>query len=219
MHINFSRKLVFLIGFFVVLSGAAQQETVVNESYVNKNVRFILSDLEEKYNFSVYYKSDWIDETPVSMTIENRSLLEALNYALKDQDLNVENLVDNIYVAFSNRNVGTKNYIVTLKGKVIDGNTSEPIPNAVIRLPELELATLSDLDGNYSLEFNAGTYLLTIKSLSSDLSREVRQVYENQTYDIEIFERVVELDDVVITARSQDEKPSRLKSRQGLLYS
>ncbi|MEP5612355.1 MAG: TonB-dependent receptor [Cyclobacteriaceae bacterium] len=205
MTSSLSKGLFFLFSFLISYLGTAQGEVLVNESFVSKSVSFILSDLEEKYNFSIYYKSEWISEAEISLTIENRPLLEALNYVLKEEDVSVEKLVDNVYVTFSNQNLGPKNYLVTLKGRVIDGNANEPVPNAVIRIPEMELATISDLEGNYSLEFNAGTYLITAKSISSDLSREVRQVYENQNYDIEIFERVVELDDVVITGRSEDE--------------
>ncbi|MEP1096200.1 MAG: TonB-dependent receptor [Cyclobacteriaceae bacterium] len=205
MTSDLPKGLVFLFSFLMSFLGMAQEDILVNESFESKSLSFILSDLEEKYNFSIYYKSEWVSETDVSLTIENRPLLEALNYVLKDEDLSIEKLVDNVYVAFSNQNIGTKNYLVTLKGKVVDGNTNEPVANSIVRIPELELATVTDLEGNYSFEFNAGTYLITAKSISSDLSRDVMQLYENQEYDIEIFERVVELDDVVITGRSQDE--------------
>jgi hypothetical protein len=187
---------------------AAQNESLVNESYSDKSVGFILSDIQQKYGSAIYYKAEWFGDTRLSLNIENRTLPEALNYILKDQNVSVEKLLGNVFIVFSNDQNGTRNYNITLSGVVLDGNSSEPVPNAIIRIPELEVATISDLDGNYSFEFKAGTYLITAKSVNADLSREVKQFYEDQRHDITIFERVIELDDVVITGRSQDENIS-----------
>ena len=55
----------------------------------------------------------------------------------------------------------------TVKGKVIDGITGEPLAFAKVKVEGLNAGANSDFDGNYTIKIAPGTYTL-IFSLSTD---------------------------------------------------
>ena len=51
----------------------------------------------------------------------------------------------------------------TIKGTVTDKQTREPLTGATIQIAGTTQGTVADVDGNYSLDVNNGTYTLAIK--------------------------------------------------------
>ncbi len=187
------------------LLSQGQVDSLISESYQNLPLQAVIDDLAQQYDFDVYYQTDWLRGLSVSVVLENKSALEALNQVLAGTSLRVEPLIGNVFVLLNNDQRVNRDYQVTITGRIVDGNTGEPIPNALIQIPELEKGTVTDLNGKYLLDIPAGTYLLTAKTVNSSLSREVHQFYEDTTLDIDLFDRIVELDDVVISGRAEDE--------------
>src|SRR5690606_26358926 len=54
-------------------------------------------------------------------------------------------------------------YSQGITGKVTDGYFSDPLPGAIVRIPEINVGVETDLDGNYQISgIKAGTYMLEV---------------------------------------------------------
>ncbi len=92
----------------------------------------------------------------------------------------------------------------TIRGAVIDDATGEAILFANVLLTGTSEGTSTDLDGNYSLELEAGTYSLTVSYLGySDLVQENIQVKPDEVtlLDLRLLEESALIEEVVIKAK------------------
>ena len=78
----------------------------------------------------------------------------------------------------------------TVKGKVIDGITGEPLAFAKVKVEGLNAGANSDFDGNYTIKIAPGTYTL-IFSLSTDgyinIKKEIVLSTEPLTLDVALL--------------------------------
>ncbi|HLT23876.1 MAG TPA: TonB-dependent receptor [Ignavibacteria bacterium] len=59
--------------------------------------------------------------------------------------------------------LGGTAYSQGITGKVTDGYFSDPLPGAIVRIPEINVGVETDLDGNYQISgIKAGTYMLEV---------------------------------------------------------
>jgi hypothetical protein len=93
---------------------------------------------------------------------------------------------------------------VTLKGKVIDSKTKEPLPGVNIILKEPYTVATTDIRGNYSIRLPAGRVQLDVTGFNIKASRRQLMLYDSGTFDIEMIEETYKLDEVTIIAQRTD---------------
>lgn len=86
----------------------------------------------------------------------------------------------------------------TITGSVVDANTGEALPGVAIFVPDTNLGTTTDEDGNYSLTIPAGAETLVF-SFVGYLSQEV-QVNGRSEINIELRVDLIVLDEAIVTA-------------------
>ena len=86
---------------------------------------------------------------------------------------------------------------VTIKGKVIDDNTHEPIAGAVIRLKGTTSGAATDVDGAFQLLIKQPLPITIVASFAGYKDQEV-EVYENEAITISIVENLNKLSEVVV---------------------
>jgi hypothetical protein len=86
-----------------------------------------------------------------------------------------------------------------IRGNVID-NTGKPVDAASIKIAGLRKATVTDLDGDFKLILNAGTYQLEISSIGySPQSLNIKLVRDTSFIIVLSTKRVQQLQEVVVT--------------------
>lgn len=94
--------------------------------------------------------------------------------------------------------------IATIKGRVIDANTGEPLPGANIRLVGTSIGTATDREGKYILNrVPAGNYTLEVTFIGYE-SKEVEIIVADERTvqrDISLSSTVVEGKDVIVTGQ------------------
>jgi outer membrane receptor for ferrienterochelin and colicin len=107
----------------------------------------------------------------------------------------------------------------TIKGKVVDVATNEPIPSASVTLIEIGKTVLTDINGNYIFQnINAGLYTVS----ASFIGYKKIIVYEIQVtnvkaaaVDIAMEEEITTLDSITITAspfNKKEESPNSMRT-------
>ncbi|HEX8548454.1 MAG TPA: TonB-dependent receptor [Cytophagaceae bacterium] len=94
----------------------------------------------------------------------------------------------------------------TLKGKVTNKKSGEPIANMLIQIEESNISSLTGTDGRYELRgLAAGTYNLRISSIGYKSLHETLTIADNVTdnRDFIVDENPVELSEVTITSRKE----------------
>ena len=95
---------------------------------------------------------------------------------------------------------------IELKGSVKDLLTGEPLPYAAIRVMEVSLYALSDVDGMYSLLFDKkGVYTISVSFVGFHEESWTVDLQQNQIHDF-LLDPSQYLSEVVVTATSPDER-------------
>jgi len=91
----------------------------------------------------------------------------------------------------------------TVSGKVYDNKTLYPIRGAILQIPDLKIAAISDSNGNY--EFHAlpkGSYLVEIDILGYASQVHTVKIFGAATLDLSLVASLYEEDEVVVTGAS-----------------
>lgn len=189
-----------------------REEPRVTLSFNNAPLAEVLEVLEKDYGARIYLKPEWIEEVRTSVNLEDKTVFDALSIMLRGTTLSVQEMKSGLYIIFNEQAVQEQSYTVSIRGTVTDANNGDAIIGASVLLPELELGTVTDVNGNYTLQVPSGSYLLRVKAVGNSEISEVRDFTQDQQMDIELFSKTLELDDIVISGRSADENISDARS-------
>ncbi len=98
----------------------------------------------------------------------------------------------------------------TLSGKITD-KLGEPVPGALVSIPDLKMGTAADSTGHYIItDLPKGKYLVQVKSLGYSNVTATVTIGPITTYDVVMKESIVEQNEVVVTGNSvaTDERKS-----------
>lgn len=87
----------------------------------------------------------------------------------------------------------------TLSGKVIDED-KEPLPNATVLVKETKKGTLTDFDGNFSINLLKGVYTIEISFLGYKTISEKITLSENEEYVVQLKPDATVLEEVLVSA-------------------
>ena len=194
--------LVFLGG---CLHCAAQDTKSITETYQGRPLRAVLEQISRDYQLDIYYKTEWLRDITVTASIDQKPPIQALNVILQPTSITVEQLAPDVFILFSQSAPIARDYEVTLQGRVTDGQTGDPIPSALVGIPEMGLGATTDEQGNYTLLAPANTYIISATALNWSGTRLVLEMYANKRQDFELFSETVELDELVVSAEASEE--------------
>lgn len=194
------------------LYGQGVDSPVITQKFQNEPLSEVILELEEEFNAIIYRKSQWLDGISVSAELKEKTLKDALPIVLRGTTLSVQQIKGNFFIIFNESAVQSQSYVVNITGTVREANSGEPILGASVLLPELELGTVTDINGHYSLQIPAGSYFLRVKAVNNSEINEVRDFTQDGEMNLDLFSKTLELEDVVITGRSADENISDARS-------
>ncbi|WP_373497175.1 TonB-dependent receptor plug domain-containing protein [Aquiflexum sp.] len=174
--IMFSKRLLY--GFIIQLffctvlianDSNAQRKTIdnvkVNIALKEKPVSAVFDLIESTTDFRFTYNDNMVDfNQSITIVERNRSVYKVLEEISKQTQMNFVQVNDNIHVNYSKRqNIKDRITIlrddVTVSGSVKDNN-GDPIPGVSVIIEGTTSGTVTDLDGNYTLEVPEGGVLL-----------------------------------------------------------
>ncbi|NJK98260.1 MAG: TonB-dependent receptor plug domain-containing protein [Bacteroidales bacterium] len=87
-----------------------------------------------------------------------------------------------------------------IEGEVIDGKTGEPLSGTVVSIDKLKLAASTDTDGKFNMVVPVGDHELAIRFYGYEESLSKIKVYGKGSLKLELFERSINLDEVIVRA-------------------
>lgn len=181
-----------------------------------ERVGAVLKQLEKAGDFTIAYSNGSFDAgRKVSITATNQSLRSILNQVFPDGTIKFRELGGKllIYKSGDTINVPGDALYQTVRGRVVDELSNQPIPGANVIIPGSDplIGASTDPDGRFKIErvpVGRHTFQVTflgylpkvLSSLSVDAGKEV-------VLDIMLSESVTELESVVVTADLNKARP------------
>ncbi len=212
-HVIYMTKLfaiAFLIqslsmSFLIASDGNAQvksiEEVKVYLTLKDTKVETAFKELEKNTGYNFVFASRELKNLPsINVESNGKTVYDVLIDIASQTDLGFKQVNENIHVKFSKRNKEQvveniiKEVDVVVKGTVKDIN-NEPLPGVSVIIEGTTIGTVTNLDGNYSIEVSEGSVLIFS---FIGYERQSVLVQNSNTINIVLQEDRSSLDEVVV---------------------
>ncbi len=168
-------------------------------SATDKTFKETLKEIEKNSQLHSFYNEKLTDpDKTVYPEVNNVSKQELLEHLFNDRMLTYQLLDDNLVVITPQLKQG-----FSVKGKVADAN-GNPLPGVNVREKGTNNGTVTDLNGNYTLEVSSSDAVLSF-SYVGFLTKEI-EVKGQTTIDITLSEDILSLEEVVVIGYGTQKK-------------
>jgi len=205
----FGAVLQCLFFSFLLADGTADQPQSINDIHlsihVDGKVVDVFNQIEEKTEFRFSYNKTLLNlNNSVSVNVSEESLSEILLSISRQSDLRFKRINESIHVAELKRKEApvteeiTALQAMTVTGKITSRDDGESLPGVNVIISGTEKGTVSDLDGNYSIEVPSGTSALVFSSVGY-VTQQV-DVANRSVINVILVADVQSLNEIVVTA-------------------
>jgi len=141
--------LLILAGVLNSFAGGFSQDVAISVAIENGTLADLFNVIEKTTDYKIFYKSSLIDDTKsVNIVADQKPVSFLLTDVLSDRNLTFD-LVDKVIIITS---TDERNQQLKITGKVTDAATGDPLPGVYIRIEGTNSGTISDMNGQYTLE-------------------------------------------------------------------
>jgi len=176
--------------------------------------------LKTRDSVNIFYKPEWFENKKINSSFADLKLEEALLRVTRLCNLSYIVIDKNSFVfvpfqaAFYQSTASKYSDVLqvgnpdeygkftkaTLKGKILDGVTGEPLAGATVNVEKLKIATTTDVNGNFSLTLPAGEHTVKLTYIGYEESTRKINLVSDGEASFGIIEKSVKLREVVVTA-------------------
>lgn len=136
------------------------QKTKISIEITEQTVGSVLEKIESQTDFDFFFNNKHVDlNRLVSVSVDDKNVFEVLDIIFAGTDVNYSVLDKKIVLTSSTQ--GTKQESITIKGKVIATN-GDPIIGATVLEQGTNNGTVTDMDGNFTLNVKSASASLSI---------------------------------------------------------
>lgn len=205
----YKKKILIFVNILVLCSSQVfansvnyASATVLSVDVVNKKVSDVLIEIERQSEFQFFYNSELVNvNRTVSVKAESKNVFTILDMLFKNTNIGYK-VVDTDIILAAKEPTITQQQRRVLTGKIVD-TTGEAIIGANVLVKNSTTGTISDMDGNYSLEITEGDILQVsyIGFLTIELSTD-----NKTTLDVVLREDSQGLAEVVVVGYGTQKK-------------
>ncbi|MCD7977284.1 MAG: TonB-dependent receptor [Tannerellaceae bacterium] len=185
-------SVFILFSIIQVTASTYAQQYRVSVSVKNGSLYDIVSQIEEQSEFMFFYKSEEIDSNrKVNLQAHQKLVPEILDQIAKEQNISYRIVDKHIILTPHN---GVPQQTRKISGVVID-NYGDPVIGANVVVKGTTQGTITDMDGNFSLEVPANAVLIISYIGYSD--KEI-PVGNQSIIQVGLSENTMDLDEVVV---------------------
>ena len=193
------RLLTICLLILSVLMVQAQEITL---NVANKPLRDVLPMVEQQCDYHFFYNSSLLGlDTPVSIKMVKTPFEQALKQLFKGTGIAYQLKENNVIVLTQEEK---KNDARQITGIVLDKATNEPVIGASVVVKGTNKGTITDLDGNFSIDATTGQYI-QISYLGYE-TYEQRVSANSDSYRVSLKESTAQLDEVVVVGYGAQKK-------------
>ena len=188
---------LILLSFLQVTAGAYSQGNGVSIDSKNKTVKEVFNEIQGNSAYRFFYSDDQIDlNQRISVTAENQPVEVLLADISSKSGIQYKILEDNLIV-ISPADIAQER---TITGRVTSMMEGEGIPGANVVVKDTGTGTITDIDGNYTINVQSDEAVLVF-SYVGYVSEEI--VIGSQTVlDVVLVESIEALEEIVVTGLS-----------------
>lgn len=202
----------------------AQDKSNKTLIYNDIPLKAVLEDLESRYQIKFSYISEIVNDQKVSGKFSNSDLEELVKRILDRTDITYQFIDDKNIILHSKNQPKIRKKVdkasYSLKGKITNGNTKEPVAFASIVIGDSGKGTVTDLNGRFEIgNLMASRTKVFVNMVGFKKVEETLNLDSDQIFDIELEEAFVELEGIEITPglfsiQSAEPKPHQLSSEE-----
>lgn len=158
-------------------------------------IRDLLDQVESESDYKFLYRSEFINNKEISLDAESVTLEDLLTLAFVKSDITYQILNDKLIV-ITPKSVVNPAQEIKVTGKVTDASNGEPLPGVNILIEGTLQGTISDAQGNYSVEV-PGNQSVLIFSFVGYVSEKM-EVGSRNSIEVVLVPDIQKLDEVVV---------------------
>ncbi|GCC52520.1 TonB-dependent receptor [Chryseotalea sanaruensis] len=201
-----SSLILLVVAVFPSLCSAQSIDSIrLTKDYDGLLFPAFADTIEGEFAVKFYYNYEWIKDVKIIQRQSNSRLAEVLQKSLVDVRLEPLQLNRKSIVLVNTISASTTTRAqdaiasYSVSGYISDSQSGEKISGATIQMPGTKFATTSSSNGFFTLKLPEGMYEILVNAVGmSGLTKRLR-VYADQVVDIEMFESVTELDEIIIS--------------------
>lgn len=164
--IRYMKLTIFfvLVGLMSVSAASYSQNTKLNLKIENASITDFFSRVEEISDYYFFFKNDAVNVSKrISLDVKNQTIDKILDEVLNDTNLKYK-IVDH-YIVISNNMSTDENFFLSQQQKmkvhgIVKSQSGEGIPGVTVAVKGTVAGTITDVNGNFSLEIPSGSETL-----------------------------------------------------------
>lgn len=169
----------------------------------------LIADIEQTTPLVFFYDPGWIKDLRVMQREDQHDLRTILKQTLASVKLDILEIESNILVIVEEQRSTERDQKSTarhlLSGVIKDSDTGRGIAQAFLFFPSIKKEIQTGDDGKFQVELNEGHHLIVLNAPGfAEIQRSVR-LFADMNFDIEMYEKLIELQEVEVSAASMDQ--------------
>lgn len=227
---NYFKRLLFVICnilFIISLSGQTQN-SAYSDTSTSVPIGNLLNRVSQKHSIKFFYNPEWFIGKKFPIAISDLPLDECLLRIRRLSGYMCVTLDKSyVFVPFESaliKQTEHDNSSITVignlteygryskaifSGKMIDGKSGEPLVGATFLIDKINIALTTDKNGAFSVIVPVGEYEVKCSYMGYENDVKKVKVVSNGSANIELFEKSVHLEEVVISAEKAESNVTR----------
>ncbi|MBN1598870.1 MAG: TonB-dependent receptor [Bacteroidales bacterium] len=186
-------RMVVAISLLSYVQVFSQKITITSSNTMS--IKEVLKEVENQSDYTFIYDNTKVDVTQlVSIDARDMELEKVLDKLFESYGIEYK-IKDNQIILDTELNSRQTGEEITVSGTVTSAIDNEPLPGVNVYVKGTAEGTITDIDGNYSLDVPSGSVL--VYSFIGYLSEEI-SVGTQGNIDVVLIEDIAQLDEVVV---------------------
>ncbi|WP_245234868.1 SusC/RagA family TonB-linked outer membrane protein [Tamlana crocina] len=191
-----SRNLRGCVFYFMLLLGVLGHAQNVTVNFNEVSLEKALKEIARQADYEVFYAQKLLkDSKAVTISLKNVNLKKALDGVFKNQNLKYT-LANETIVVTSSETENLSAQLINVTGKILNKN-NEPFPGVTVHVLETNEFTISDFDGNFSMENVPSNGIIECSGLT--VAKKSFPIKGEAQLTLIVEEKITEMDEVVVT--------------------
>ncbi len=203
--LKFAVAIILISYFNITTASNYAQNAKLSLSLQNVSLKQVLKEIEKQSDFYFMYNDSEVDVSKkISINAEGYTIYELLDKVLDDSGIVYEVVEKQIVLnPKQEKDKISTQQTKNIKGTVVDESGS-PIPGVNIFVKGTTIGTVTDLDGNYSIDIPSEDVTLVFSFVGF---RTHEELVGNQTeINITLYEETTKLDEIVVIGYGSSSK-------------
>lgn len=221
--------VLFFLQVSLLFGQSVDEKILFNQTYSDTPLSIVLDNIQSNTSTRFYFKKDWGIDAFLVNAPKGSDAIEYIEKLLKDYGyslipykgllviVNQEGLESYRYEQWEENDdnlneyqlIGTgkpenSNLPVIVSGQIKDANENEILIGASIQVTDSSVGVVTDLNGTYELSLVPGKYKLLVQYSGYETQSIPVQVINSGILEIELFNQTLKLEEVTISAKSQE---------------